>query len=340
MIKPPIDVTAKGTVILGSKVTCDGFVYGVPYRIQTHVHTDHMEDFSTSKGYQDIFMSRGTRDLLIADQGADLPYRSNIFGVELSTPIRLDDIVLELVPSEHMLGAVQAKVITPDGWRLGYSSDFKWPLESTIEVDALVIDSTYGSPDRRRYYSQSEVNEQFLELVSSKVRRGPVIIYGFRGTLERALTLLEGDVNAPIVASRRMAKELSVYRKHGRPTGEFVEIDSDGGRQAIADNRYIRIIRKGEELPETNIPIITLSAFMSNSQTPLIEYSPVSYSLAMTDHADFDGTLSYIQATGARYVVTDNTRGGNAVTLATEIRNRLGIEAIPSSNSFRWDWGS
>ena len=58
------------------------------------------------------------------------------------------------------------------------------------------------------------------------------------------------------------------------------------------------------------------------------------------DHADFDGTLAYIKATGAKYVISDNSRGGHACELAMEIKNQLGIEANPSTNSITYEWGT
>ena len=62
--------------------------------------------------------------------------------------------------------------------------------------------------------------------------------------------------------------------------------------------------------------------------------------MALSDHTDFNGTLEHIAATGAKHVVTDNTRRGRAVELALAISRRLGIEARPSSNLESLEWGS
>lgn len=67
-------------------------------------------------------------------------------------------------------------------------------------------------------------------------------------------------------------------------------------------------------------------------------FSERGYSVALSNHADFEGTLEYIIATGAKRVVTDNTRG-NGVELALAIQKRLGIEAKPSSNLDSREWG-
>ena len=66
-----------------------------------------------------------------------------------------------------------------------------------------------------------------------------------------------------------------------------------------------------------------------------------SYRLSMSNHADFNGRIEYIKATGASYVVTDNSggRGGKAVDLANYIKYTLGIACRPSSGEFSLSWG-
>lgn len=339
---PAIGVTAHGAVKLGDKVVCDGFVHGMPYRVQTHVHDDHMEQFDTSKGFQDILMTEETRALLIAEHNADLPYRANVRVMEPGIVHPIEDFGLKFVPSGHMLGAVQVAVTLPDGFRMGYSGDFQWPGERVIEVDALVLDSTYGSPDSRRKYSQEEANERFLQLVLGKLGDGPVVIKAHRGTLQRAMDLLDGATAVPVVASPKLCKEAAVYEKYGYGIPQpLLRANSPEGRQAITSRRYIRFLGKGEnELAyAAGATTITLSAYMVNGQEPVLEFSQRAYRVAMSDHADFDGTLEYVRATGAKFVVTDNRRGGHAAELAIALYERLGVEARPSSDESTHSWG-
>ena len=65
MPDPIVDVLASGAVCLGSKVVCDGFAEGYPFRVQTHIHDDHMGEFDKSKGFQDFLMSPETYALLV-----------------------------------------------------------------------------------------------------------------------------------------------------------------------------------------------------------------------------------------------------------------------------------
>jgi Cft2 family RNA processing exonuclease len=118
-------------------------------------------------------------------------------------------------------------------------------------------------------------------------------------------------------------------------------IESNEGKEIIQKERYIRLYGKGDRLP-TEMRIgttIVLSAFSTNHENPVLEYSERSLSVALTNHADFAGVLEYVKKTGANYVVTDNTRGGHAVELAQELRYRLGITAVPSISESSREWG-
>ena len=112
------------------------------------------------------------------------------------------------------------------------------------------------------------------------------------------------------------------------------------GKRVIEDGKYIMIVRCGERsLPTpSEIPTIILSAYMGSPKDPVLEYNERCFRVALTGHADFNDTLSYIEATGAQQVITDNTRGGHAAELALEIEATLGIPSRPSSNRIGRGW--
>lgn len=115
---PRIYLKEDGTILLGEHVSCDGFAYGRPIRVQTHIHADHMVGFNTSKANQTIVMSKPTKDLLDALYNADLLYRSNVFSMTLGSCYIVNDELVELLPSHHMLGSVQVAVTCADNCRL------------------------------------------------------------------------------------------------------------------------------------------------------------------------------------------------------------------------------
>lgn len=131
-----------------------------------------------------------------------------------------------------------------------------------------------------------------------------------------------------------------MYQEFGCAVCELVPITAPSGRDALNTNRYVRFYSKGDGAPidSTGGSTIVLSAFMNKTDNPVIEYTERAYSVALSNHADFEGTLAYIAATGAKRVITDNTRG-RGVELALAIQRRLGIVAKPSSNLDSREWG-
>lgn len=335
-----VDVTASGAVCLGPHVVCDGFLYGVEGRVQTHVHDDHMYDFDKSKGQHNIYLTEATKQLLIAERNADLPYRENVIALPTAAPVDRGAFRLELYPNGHMLGSVQVAVELDDGTRVGYSGDFGWPQPAVMKVDQLVVDSTYGRPGFERRYSQAEVEARLLEHIRVRLMLGPVHVVANRGTLHRALQVLAGAIKYPIIGSRRLIKEVEVYRQFGACIDPVLDVQSAVGQQALAEGRYVRFYGKGDRHPADEVrgSRIVLSAFMTSPDDPVLEYSQHSCRIALSDHADFDATVDYVAETGAKRVVTDNTRGGNAITLAAELSRRLGILCSPSTNTWGREW--
>ncbi len=332
------DVFESGAVRLGTNVVCDGFVEGYNFRIQTHVHDDHMGGFNTSKGRQDLFMSLETFALLNAFLNAEIPYRSNFHKIQRGLEYKLpDSSKLTLLPSNHMLGSCQVAVELPDSRQVGYSGDFGWPLDEVIQVDELVVDSTYGSPNSIRSYTQATAEECLLELVCKRLKYGSVHIYAHRGTVERVLHIIEGNVGVPILASERLIQEVDVYQNYGIILGKLDSLDSDEGKSASKQRSYIRLYSKGDGFG--NEPIagtsIKCSAYMAthSSSSPLTSFSESSFSVALSNHADFLETLKYVEATGAKTVITDNTRN-HGIELANAINERLPkVKARPSTNN-------
>lgn len=335
MTPSSVDVYEDGAVSLGPSVVCDGYHDQRPFRVQTHIHDDHMANFDKSKGLQDLLMSKQTRALLIADQNADLEYRDNLIAVGAGAYELDDGSMLTLLPSGHMLGASQVLVELRDGRRCGYSGDFGWPLDDVIEVDELVVDSTYGSPTSVRQYTRGEAEACLLEVVCQRLRHGSVHIKAHRGTIERVLHILSGNIDVPILSSQRLLREVEVYREYGFAVGAVEVLDSALGRAALAERSYVRLYSKGDgygnELTEGTT--IECSAFMVPRDTPLLTFTDRAYRVALSNHADFEETLAFVAATGARRIVTDNTKN-HGIELAMAINMRLpGVYARPSTNA-------
>jgi putative mRNA 3-end processing factor len=322
-------VVRDGTVLLGDHVSCDGFQWGRGVRVQTHVHDDHMHGFRRSKGVQDIAASEATRDLLIAVLNQDLPYRNNLIGLRSGDLYTVGGETIELADSGHMLGSVQVRVTDALGFRMGYSSDFFWPLERVLEVDELIVNSPYGGPEHTRGYLQQEVEQEFVELVHGLLRRRPVLVLGYRGRLQYAMSLLVGHVYAPILASRRVAATTGVYEKHGTHI-HAIAIDSEEGRALLEQGHgYLAFAELTEQRQYPWIDgaaKVSLSAYMVPHDEPILAYTNGDFRVALTDHADFAGTMEFVRASGAKRVLV-HPLSGTPDVLASEIRGRLGVAA-------------
>ena len=341
-MKYPIDVMmSSGAVSLGPDVVCDGFLLNAMVRVQTHVHIDHMDSFETSKGTQLIIASEPTLKLLIAEFDADLPYRVNVKALGQGQSHEAGDSKVTLIPSGHMLGSVQVQTELECGLRLGYSGDFQWPLDDVIQVDGLVVDSTYGAPNNIREFSQGACEEQFVGLLHRLLARGPVIIKAHRGTLQRGLQIISDEIECPIIASERLSKEVKVYREFGYTISPLIDNRSAEARELLKSDRHVRVYGTGDHAPSDlgRGSKITLSAYFTRRDNPVTEHSDRAFGVAMSNHADFEGTLEYVKSTNAKFVVTDNTRGGKGYQLAAAIRQRLGVEARPSSSVEKKGWG-
>jgi putative mRNA 3-end processing factor len=337
-----VDVTKNGAVILGPDVVCDGFLINRKYRIQSHIHSDHMDDFDTSKGIQTILLSPGTYELLKIIKNADINYRGNICTLKCGKKNHFGDSEVLLLSSGHMLGSVQSQVTLDNGLKLGYSGDFYWPIQNVIKADILVVDATYGNPESVRYYDQNEVHSQFVALLQKKFRSKSIKIRAHRGTLECALDILSShDINIPIIADESTHSITSVHHLFGFNCPPIYSINSKEGKKIMNNGKYIYICNPRKDNPsirDEDFVIINLSAYMVGKKEPILKINNSTYKVALTRHADFNGTMKYIEKTGATKVVTDNARGPYAIDLAIEIETRLGIEACPSTCSITDEW--
>jgi len=340
MSQAEIDISCNGAIKLGQAVTCDGFVDGYQYRVQTHIHDDHMVHFDRSKGFQTIIMSEETKALLELRHN-DLIYRSNVIPLPMNGVYAKGGLTIEFKPSNHMLGAVQVAVTTPEGNQLGYSGDFGWPLEEIIKVESLVVDSTYGSPESIRAYSQEDADEAFREIVARRIKRGPILIKARRGTLHRALELLNDLVSCPIIASKKKIEEAKIHQKYGYCICSIIDSGSTEAREFRKNGHFIELYYIGEQTlySGANSTVINLTANWVNGTYPYLEISDSTYNIAISDHADFNETLEYINETRAKIVLTDSTRSNNAEELATAIRKRLGVNALAAHPTFTKAWG-
>lgn len=337
MSEPRVSVEESGAIRLAPSIVADGFNFDCSVRVQSHLHSDHMGGFDESKGNGRIVCSKATRELLIAIRGNDLKYRSNFIGLEYGEPFEVDTpqgvAEVSLLPSGHMLGAAQVAVTTADGYRTGYSGDFAWPIDDVLQVDELVVDATYGHPDKhRRRYTQEDAEARFVDEALRRSKLGPLVVYAHRGTLQRAIACLDDVCQLPLLGSPVQRAESAVHAAFGLIQAGLIDPASPEGQDARASGKYIEFVGTGDPRKEmlTNEHRIKLSASITQMQDPYLEITPRYCRIALTDHADFDGTMEYIARAKPSLVLTDASRSpGHAIALAEAVHAQLGIDARP-----------
>jgi len=344
MLQRQIDVLGSEAVLLGPQVTCDGFQRERGIRVQTHVHADHMRDFSTSLSGEVVMTAPTMR--LLGEKYPQLEERANVHVVAEGGTWRCGECELRLVSSNHMLGAVQVKVEYPDGLVVGYSGDFNWPLQEVVRVDYLVIDATYGAPDSGRRYTGEMACEALVELVRDGLRSGPVHILADTGVAEYGLRELEGaDVlrDVRVIGSKHHAWTAEVHREYRWSVPRVVDSASEEGLAIARDGRYVRLWGRSAAALADGLydgTVVRLTKY-GVVREPFEQEAEKAFRVGLGLHADFQATLEYVEASGAGYVVVDSVRGGRrALDLAGIINAQCdGVTAVVASGRKSMGWG-
>jgi putative mRNA 3-end processing factor len=341
----PIDVLGSGAILLGPRVTCDGFHADRTIRVQTHIHSDHMTDFTTSlRG--EVVMTKATRRLLEMEHPS-LTSRPHVRALEYGEEWEHEGNRIQMFSSDHALGAAQVKVTLKNGSTVGYSGDFNWPLNDVIKVDALVVDATYGNPASQASCPQEKVQEALVDLVRRKLRHGPVHMMADTGPAERAMLVLAmADIveDIPVIGNKRTCWYAQVNGEYRRPMPNMLCDELKQAHAAMRDGPYLRVWSLHSRLPNDGLyegVVIRLTKYRTTVE-PVEQVGDDVFHIGFSNHADFTGTVEYVEATGASFVVTDNLRGQKnerAEQLARMLRTQLGICARVSSNTESREWG-
>jgi len=308
-----------------------------------------MKDFEHSKGTQkNIVCSKATYQLLIAEYNADLPYRIPQFVALKNLPAayELDGVKVWLYPSGHMVGSAMVLVEYPSGYRCAYTSDFDWPLFSLPkDVDTLVVDATYGDPTLQRRFTKIDAVSSLQSVAREFLAETSVVVTGYRGRLHYAAQVLAGTCNVPFFGSKSVVKTYSVYADILGIDVERINPLSRGDIRAIQKKQGLNSLifveaRDSETIHElADCKKIILSSFMAPKDVPLLRHADDSARVALTDHADFNGTVELIRRINPKRVIADGSRGGNADALATYVRNELQIDATSAVREKSLAWG-
>lgn len=293
-----------------------------PLSFVSHAHGDHIGRHEVAIG------TASTLELMRHRlRGAKTRPRPLAYG----EAIQVGDLRVELFPAGHILGSAQIR-ITRKGHRTVYTGDLNTSTSRTAEplevvpCDTLVIESTFGEP-RYRFPPRAEVEEKmaaFAEITLLEGRVPVFLAYALGKAQEATKILCERGYRVRVHPDAWALCE--IYQAHGVDFPGAAPLDAPPapGEVVVSTPRG-----RGDPLlgPRVRIRTCFLSGWAVQGGAPY--RMRVDAALPLSDHADFDGLISYAEATGAAEVLTTH---GSAEQLARHLRTR-GIAARALSPS-------
>ena len=231
----------------------------------------------------------------------------------------LGSLRLTLHPAGHVLGSAQVRC-EAEGLDLVYAGDIGGSgarasltaerLEQ-LTCATLAIRAVYGHP-RYVFPPRSLLLERVQAFVERTLgdAKTPVIVAAALGEAQEVVRLLGGRRTLRLHHTAFRACE--VYAAQGCELKGFVRLDDEGDVVVVPPT--VRLARLKLRAPR----ICVLSG------RALDGIAGADEALPLADHAGYDELIGYIQASGARRVLTI---GGHAEDLAQSVR-ALGIEAL------------
>ncbi len=321
-------VTERGAVLLGRSVACDSFDPNHPVRVVTHAHYDHLNGLRQSlRNCEAVVMTPATRDLLEVLYGDFCLANGNVKTLDYAETLTIGKETLSLHRADHILGAAQVLVEDKEGNRCVYTGDFRLSRTPVMEADVLVIESTYGNPAQVRPFEKI-VENALISLVEYGLKNGPVYVFGYHGKIQELMQILhQNNVKAPFVVPEKVFKAARVCERHGMRLGKYLLSTDEAAQTMIEKNDSYVAFHHMNSRRNVGRDALRISVSGWEFNSPKRQIAENEHVIALSDHADFNGLLKYVEESKPKLVITDDYRVGDAKILAREITKRLGIKA-------------
>lgn len=328
-------VTDKGAVLLGRNLACDAFEPDRLLRVVTHAHADHMIGLRQSlRTGQKVLMTKATKDMIDVMKTPLFLMGGLVETLDYGKPINYDEECVTLFRADHILGAAQVMVEDREKKRIVFTGDFKIDETPVLESDVLVIEATYGSPACRRIFA-ADVKTSLISLVERGLKQGAVYVFAYHGKLQEIMHILHAaGVNVPFLAPERVFQVSKVCEKHGMRLGRLILSTEPEGLELLEHNSPCVAFYHTQSRGDVGLNCFRIFISGWEFGSAVRQTGVKEYSVALSDHSDFNGLLEYVRLSKPEHVITDNFRVSNGETLAKEIRRKLGISAtaLPTRN--------
>ncbi len=295
----------------------------------THAHSDHAR--------------AGCRHYLAAEPGAAI-LRHRLGAIDLQVAAYgqatcINGVSVSLHPAGHLLGAAQVRV-EHAGHVAVVTGDFKTAADSTcagfepLRCHHLVTESTFGLPVYR-WPATSEVHAEVNRWWRGNRDLGLTsVVYAYAlGKAQRVLAGIEPDGDAaPILLHGAVDAITSLYRDAGvaLPPAQYATAEAakaTRGRALV----IAPMSAHGSPWLKKFHPISTAIASGWMMIRGMRRYRTVDRGFVLSDHADWQGLLETIDASGAERV---DVTHGYARPLARYLRETRGHDARPIQTRF------
>ena len=297
---------------------------GADISFVSHAHSDHIAAMHRPTN---IFASKETIEL------ADAAYGIKASAIGKGMP----GYSMQMLDSGHMLGAKQLAVADEShGTKTVYSGDFQMqksaaapPIRIT-DADVLIIDSTYPYPGIK-FDDRSEVEESLVRWASRSLGNGSVLFGAYAmGKAQELIRMLNKAGVRPKVGGK-IDRINAVYKANGIKLDCEPLYSESGGLTANGGN-FVGVVENSEMRGLAYLLAryrgINVMTAVATGFAKTFRFS-TDAQFALSDHADFAQSMEYIEATGAKKILT---YGSNDRRFAKSLAMN-GYDAIPFSEA-------
>jgi DNA ligase-1 len=281
----------------------------------SHAHSDHIAP------HQEVIVSERTARLMQVRLPGWRIEHPLPFGERRS--IRSVDLML--IPAGHIFGSAQCLVFAGEETLL-YTGDFKLrPGRSAEQAkwrhsDTLVMETTFGMP-RYRFPPTKEVIDQMVAFCGETIEAGevPVLLGYSLGKSQEILCALEGNGLTPMLHAS-VYQMTRIYEQLGQSFCKYVRYNrNDVSGKVLICPPSANCSPMLEHIPRKRVALISGWAVDPHA---VYRYQ-VDAAFPLSDHADYDDLLRYVELVQPRRVLTIH---GFAAAFASDLRAR-GLEA-------------
>ena len=263
----------------------------------THGHSDHARS-----GHGAVLATQETLDLMRLRYGEG--FAGTTQAIRYGERIALGGIAVTMHPAGHVLGSAQVAV-EANGLRIVASGDYKDVADPTcspfelVPCDVFITEATFGLPVFRHGDPDGEI-AKLLRSVALFPERAHLIGAYSLGKAQRVIALIrKGGYDKPIYLHGAMERITHYYQQRGIALGELRAV-RDAKKADLAGTIALCPPSALQEIWSRRFPD-PVSAFASGWMRvrARARQRGVELPLVISDHADWDGLIATITATGA-----------------------------------------